>query len=107
MPGPANYERKRMFDNKQAIDYTKRFGTSLQAGYNTATVGFTSNQHAALNEVSSSGNDWNGSKEHFHSKPLPIDSIIDSSIQSRKASHKDIANKQENLRKEIMMLHTQ
>jgi len=25
MPGPANYNSKRMFDNKQAIDYTKRF----------------------------------------------------------------------------------
>lgn len=40
MPGPANYERKRMFDNKQAIDYTKRFQTSMQIGYNTTTNGF-------------------------------------------------------------------
>ena len=24
-PGPANYGKKRMFDNKQAIDYSKRF----------------------------------------------------------------------------------
>ena len=40
MPGPANYERKRMFDNKQAIDYTKRFQTSMQIAYNTTSVDF-------------------------------------------------------------------
>ena len=50
MPGPANYERKRMFDNKQAIDYTKRFQTSMQVGYNTSTAGFPVN---ALNADSS------------------------------------------------------
>ena len=42
MPGPATYDRMRIFDNKQAIDYSKRLQTSVNSGYNT-TLGFSNN----------------------------------------------------------------
>ena len=94
MPGPANYERKRMFDNKQAIDYTKRFQTSMQMGcYNTASVGFPA-AHGATNtdgmssiggvlRAADSGHTWNDSK--------PVIEKIIESPQQRKLSHRALA----------------
>lgn len=86
MPGPANYERKRMFDNKQAIDYTKRFQTM---GYNTTTGGFPGAPGATTTEgtisnagvgVGLAGSDmtWNDSK------PV-MDNIIESPTNSSSA----------------------
>lgn len=54
MPGPANYERKRMFDNKQMIDYSKRFGQSMQAGFNTLSNGFNGSSGDCNSKVNAS-----------------------------------------------------
>ena len=93
MPGPANYERKRMFDNKQAIDYSKRFQTSMNMGYNTATVGFPAANGATNNDgLSSLGGGQVGPAGSTHNwndcKPV-IDEVIES--PQRKASHRALA----------------
>ena len=93
MPGPANYERKRMFDNKQAIDYTKRFQTSMQVGYNTTTNGFPNPRDIG------SGQNWN------EGKPF-VEAIVESPSR-KKLNHAAMKTNQQNFYKDIVMMNTQ
>ena len=55
-PGPANYGKKRMFDNKQAIDYSKRFQSlnKLHPMSRARNSDSHANPEAAMNVQSSS-----------------------------------------------------
>ena len=53
-PGPGDYGNKRMFDNKQAIDYSKRFQSSAtNSGYNTI-IAFSNQDNNAITAQKSS-----------------------------------------------------
>lgn len=86
--GPANYDRKRMFSNKQMIANGQLYGETMHAAYNTVSNGLKDNRIDPVSQAAVSSNDWNTSDRYFNeSRTFEQIRIIEGLPKHSKDSH--------------------